>query len=268
MASAAKTIEMQRREAPEVIDAPVEDFYIFDVETTEPAPEEVARMEADWLENWEPPANYKDAEKIAAYKAEQLAKWRERLALADEAPLAMIGVMFPEETMILHGVKKHAVKWLGKNGKRDRVSIEGFAGESRLIEATIQVLEARIRERALGVGHNIYGFDLPKLRLAAARNNLRLPDALRVKIHDEMERPQMLDTMHHFCRYFARSGQLFISAAEMQRKLGLPALLEGVADGKDVPRLLAAGKVEQVAIKLFADLVGCRDSFLRMTGRK
>lgn len=275
MASLAKTIEMHRRGESDPIEAPV-NFYVFDIESMNPSEAIIAaeeqRVTEEFLENWEPPENYKDPEKIEEKKQRDLqkkvSKVRERAALMDESPVMMIGLMFAEETMILHGCKRHAAKWLGKDGKRNRVSIEGFSGEKALMEAAITTLDARIRPDTMGVGHNIYGFDLPKLRLAAARNDLRLPDALRVKIHEDMEKPRMLDTMHFFCRYFARSGQMMIKASVMQRRLGLAPLLEGVADGKDVPKMLADGKVEQVAIKLFADLVGCRDSFLRMVAEK
>lgn len=261
-AATKQLIEMPETSA----EAPCEAFF-FDVETMDPPAETVKRMEAAWLENWQPPESWKDADKIAARKAEALEAWRGKLALTDEAPVAMAGLMFESDTMILHGLKRESAKWLGKNGKRDRVSIEGFSSESELMQAVIDVLDSRIRANTMGVGHNIFRFDLPKLRLAAARNGLVLPEALRVRLFDDEERQRLLDTMQHYTRYFGREGQLMISASEMQRRLGLPVLLDGVADGKDVPGLLARGKIQQVATKLYADLLGVRAAFLRMAGR-
>lgn len=261
----SKGMRMQA-EMRDVAEAPCSAFF-FDVETMDPAPEVAAKMEARWLAEWEPPENLRDPEKIEARRAEQLAKWRDRLALSDEAPVAMIGLMFEDETMILHGLKREAPKWLGARGKADHVSMEGFAGEAELMEATIQVLDARIRPETMAVGHNIFRFDLPKLRLAAVRHNLRLPEMLRVRLFAEQERQRLLDTMQHYVRYFGREGQMYVSAEAMQEKLGLHPPLKDVATGKDVPGLLAAGKTRPVAAKLFADLIGVRDAFLRMTGR-
>jgi hypothetical protein len=53
----------------------------------------------------------------------------------------------------------------------------------------------------------------------------------------------------------------------MLLRLGIESLLNGVATGADVPGLLARGKINEVATKLLADLVGVRDAFLKMAGR-
>ena len=94
----------------------------------------------------------------------------------------------------------------------------------------------------LGAGHNCFGFDLPRLRLAAVRNGLKLPEALRVLVDQDEDRRRFLDTKQHFCRYFGRNGEVMISQEKMLGRLGIESLLKGVATGADVPALLDAGK--------------------------
>jgi hypothetical protein len=99
------------------------------------------------------------------------------------------------------------------------------------------------------------------------RNGLKLPEALRVVLNEDEDRRRFLDTMQHFCKYFGRNGEIMISQDKMLLRLGIESLLNGVATGADVPGLLASGKINEVATKLLADLVGVHDAFLKMTGR-
>jgi hypothetical protein len=249
----------------EVQSEPVAEFFVFDVESMNPPPEEMKRLEADFLEDWEPNGNVKDPEKIEAAKANALLKFRDKAALLDAAPVSMVGLMFAEHVYLLHGLKREKPKWFGKRERN--VSIEGFKDERSLIDAVYSVLEKETTEKMQGVGHNIFGFDLAKLRLAGVRNGLVLPDALRVVMDEEEDRRRYVDTMSLYCKYFCKRGELFITQDRMLERLGIESLLKGVATGADVPRLLEAGKINEVATKLLADLVGVRDAFLRMTGR-
>ncbi|GAC1640096.1 MAG: hypothetical protein NVS9B14_21460 [Candidatus Acidiferrum sp.] len=265
------------RMAP-VTEAPCEAFF-FDVETMNPSPEVMAQIEKQWLAEWEPPKNYKDPAAIEAKRLEELDKFRERAALHDAAPVAMVGLMFEQETFLLHSLKSERAKWFGKNGAKNRVSIEGFAGERELMEMVCKLIARKtelpqrdsrgktIHEGTRGVGHNVYGFDLGKIRLAIVRNGLPLPEFFRVLHVEDEDRQQFVDTMRMYCRYFAKSGQMFITQDAMLENLGITPQLKGVATGADVPKLLAAGKLTAVAAKLLADLVGVREAFVRMTGR-
>jgi len=240
-------------------------YFCLDVETMAPPADVMTRLEKEFLAEWEPGGNLKDPEKIEAKRQADLEKFREKAALLDEAPIAMVGVMLEAETFLLHGVKTAKAKWFGR--RENNVLIEGFAGEKALMEAVITVLDEKVTRDAVGVGHNCYRFDLPKIRLACIRNRLKLPESLRVLLVDGEDRQKFTDTMHVFCRYFARNGEIFVSQDVMLGRLGIESLLRGVADGSDVPGLLAAGKINEVATKLLADLVGVRDAFLKMTGR-
>ena len=240
-------------------------FFVFDVETMNPPAEVVATLEAEFLAGWEPGGNLKDPEKIEVKRQADLVKFRDRLALHDAAPVAMVGLMFDGETFLLHGVGRKKAKWFG--GKKNHVTLEGFAGEKSLMEAVCTVLNEKTSPGWIGVGHNCYGFDLPRLRLACVRNGLTLPEALRVVVDDQEERRRFIDTMAHFCRYFGRNGEIMISQEKMLDRLGIRNLLKGVATGADVPGLLAAGELDAVATKLLADLVGVRDAYVRMLGR-
>ncbi|SRR5579884_2851524 len=262
MATALKFPRVEREPQAE----PVTEFFIFDVETMNPPAKEMERLEREFLAEWEPPGNLKDAEKINGRQQADLEKFRDRIALHDAAPVAMVGLMFEDKTFLLHSLGRDRVKWFGK--RENRVSIEGFRGERELIGAVYAVLSEKTTEKMQGVGHNIFGFDLAKLRIAGVRNGLTLPDALRVVMDEEEERQRFVDTMTLYCKYFARRGEIMISQERMLERLGVESLLKGVANGGDVPKLLAAGKLNEVATKLLADLVGVREAYLRMTGRE
>lgn len=261
MATAVRAI------AHEVQAEAVAEFWVFDVETMNPPDEQMKRIEADFVADWEPGGNLKDPEKIEAARAAALLKFRDKAALLDAAPVSMVGLMFSERVYLLHGLKREKPKWFGR---RDRnVSIEGFPNEGSLIEAVYAVMEENTTEKMQGVGHNIFGFDLSKLRLAGVRNGLTLPDVLRVVLDEEEERRRFTDTMVLFTKFFSKRGELFITQDKMLDRLGIESLLKDVATGADVPRLLAANppKINEVATKLLADLVGVRDAFMRMTSR-
>ena len=149
------------------------------------------------------------------------------------------------------------------------MSIEGFAGERKLMEAVYATLEEHTTEKMHGVGHNIFGFDLSKLRLAGVRNGLTMPDVLRVVMTDDEERVRFVDTMSLFTKFFCKRGELFISQDRMLQRLGIESLLKGVATGADVPKLLAENppRITEVATKLLADLLGCSDAYAKMTSR-
>jgi len=239
-------------------------FYVFDVETMNPPADVVERMEKEFLETWEAPGNLRDPDKVEAKRTTDFEKFREKLALTDEAPVTMVGLMFEDQTFLLHGLRVAKAKWAGS--RKNNVTLEGFRGERALMEAVVTVLNEKTSPGWVGVGHNAYKFDLPKLRLACVRQGLALPDALRVVVSDDEDRRRFVDTMQHFCRYFGRNGELFISQDKMLQRLGLPSLLDGIADGKDVPGLLANGEIAAVANKLLADLVGVKAAYLRMVG--
>lgn len=263
MATAARAI----RTVAHTAEAPCEAFF-FDVETMNPEPKVMERIEREFLEEWEPPSNYKDPAAIERLRVEKLQAFREKAALHDAAPVAMVGLMFEEQTFLLHSLKDQEAEWFGRNGKRNHVSIEGFAGERKLMERVCVLIGKKTTQETRGVGHNVYGFDLGKLRLAIVRNGLALPEFFRVLHVEDEERQQFVDTMKLYCRYFAKAGQMFITQEAMLESLGIEPQLKGIATGADVPKLLAAGKLTAVAAKLLADLVGVREAFVRMTGRK
>ncbi len=244
-------------------EAPCEAFF-FDVETMDASEEAVDR---DFAENYETPKSYKDQEAIERHKADARVKWTEKAALLDAAPVAMVGLMFERKTFLLHGLKNERGKWFGRNGERNQVWIEGFAGEKLLMEMVCKVITRFTGAETRGVGHNIFGFDLGKLRLAIVRNGLALPEFFRVLTLEDEERQQFVDTMKLYTRYFAKSGQMFIKLEAMAENLGIDVPLKGIATGEDVPKLLAAGKITAVAAKNLSDLVVVREAFLRMTGR-
>jgi hypothetical protein len=201
-------------------------FYVMDVETMNPPAEVMGRLEEEFLAEWEPGGNLKDPEKIESKRRAEIQKFRERAALLDAAPVVMVGLMFEEQTFLLHGLKTAKAKWFGN--RKNNVTLEGFRGEKALMEAVSLVLNEKTSPGWMGVGHNCYGFDLRRIRLACVRNGLKLPEALRVVLNEEEDRRRFLDTMQHFCKYFGRNGEIMISQDKMLGRLGIESLLKAL----------------------------------------
>lgn len=244
---------------------PLRSFFCFDVETGNPSPDTMKQLEETYLSEWEPPANFKDVEKIESRRQIGLEKFRERAALLDAAPIMMCGLMFEDATFLLHGLKRAKPRWFGN--RKNAVTLQGFGDERELMMGVSDVLNAKTTPDSIGVGHNIFGFDLRRLRLATVRHGLPLPAALRVVRDDDEDRQHFCDTMQLYGRYFGRSNDIMISQTVMLEQLGITPLLRDVCTGADVPKLLDSGNVNEVATKLLADLIGVRDAFLKMTGR-
>lgn len=239
---------------------------LLDIETRNPDAEEMAELEQRFNAEWEPPANYKDAAKIEARRAEDLVKFRDKAALLPQAPIAVVGVMLDDgRTYQLHAMGAEKPRW--RDARRRKVSVEGFAGERELMRALAALLAEETDAETMLVGFNVLAFDLPKARLACVRHGLELPEALRLKLVEDDERQPVFDLMVQYCRKFLGTRELFISQEEMLFQMGIrPAIGRDVASGAEVPKLLEAGKLDAVLTKNLADLADLRQAFLRMTG--
>ena len=89
------------------------------------------------------------------------------------------------------------------------------------------------------VGHNIQHFDMPRLRNAYLRNQLRLPACLP-DAHQAL-----FDSMREYGRRFSADSEGMISLADVCARLGVPCH-KGVLDGQGVPEHYAQKQTEAI----------------------
>ncbi|MGH8506986.1 MAG: hypothetical protein ACRD1M_06820 [Terriglobales bacterium] len=211
-------------------------YCVLDIETAAGSPESIER--SVW-HGWRPDVRWGD-ETIGRRFREALLRAHEKGALLDSAPIAAVGLRAPGATLVLHAMAERLdiipAGWAA-----------GYADERGLMASALDALDSLPAECRI-VGHNVYRFDLPRMRLAAARHDLALPPALTDGL-------PVTDTMHHFCRNFAAGQRVMIGVEEMLELLGAPPRPEGAPDGADVPAMVACGDVAGVAAKLAGDLV-------------
>jgi hypothetical protein len=95
------------------------------------------------------------------------------------------------------------------------------------------------------VGHNIRGFDLPKLRNAYIRNGLKLPASLRPSFGDEQS-IQTVDTMHLFKAFsMEHRNDMYVSLDTVAESFGISGIKNQVS-GADVPKLHRQKKFETI----------------------
>lgn len=226
-----------------------------------------------------PASNIKDPEKVQENLATKRAKIAEKAALMDAAPIASAAFVTEAEKVIFY---HRGYPW----GKFTPVkAIKGFGGtlvcekdERGMLLVLRDWMDARSvlfdkeeqatlkkRKGSILICHNLFGFDLPKLRLAYIRNELRLPEILDP---EAVERgAEYYDTMKHFLRYFTteNAGDQFISVEAVGARLGLPQYKAHMS-GADVPKAVREGKALDVLTYNGLDALEHYAFFRSMTG--
>jgi hypothetical protein len=207
-----------------------------DIETRNPSESEIQAAFA----GWKPAGNVKDPEKIEAQRIEAERKIKSKAGLLPAAPICSIAIQSPLECRVFHTLKP---------GQLDGVAHVPFESEPAMLLALRQYLDAWCPEQTKIVGHNVKGFDLPKLRLRFVRLGLRLPQILNptttVEVHD---------TMTLFARYFLGKRDDFVSLDEMSRELGI-ANGGKFFTGADVPGLVEEGRHAEIVLYNATDAV-------------
>lgn len=216
-------------------------YIVLDIETGFADKDTVMRA----AEGWAPPANVKDPEKVAERRSAAYAAIVEKSALLDGSPITCVALV------------------CGATGARKVFTSEGRGGEKGMLHDVRAFLDEQTGPDTVLVGHNLCGFDLPRLRVAYLRNRLALPQILRVDV-DEAKRPRVFDTMRQF-HYFTseRHEDRHISLRDVVAAFGLPALKDGVS-GKDMPRLADEGKWDIIREYCLLDAVATEAAFLMM----
>lgn len=226
---------------------PVGPWLCLDIETTAGRPESADEaMRAHWTpsNNWTP-------ETIGKRYLEALEKKRQKLALLDSAKIAVVALNSPMGRVVLHSLRDEAPR------SEEYATVIGYRDEKSMLAGFRDILQQWASGETLLVGHNIKGFDLPRLRLAFVRAGLQIPDALNNHAYD---------CMKEFRWAFSVEGSEMVALSEVLVKLGLPNHKD-LIDGSQIDQLIDAGKIETVLRYAALDVCQETEVFLRMTGR-
>lgn len=234
---------------------PAAAWLVLDIETGNAPEQDIERA----IAAWKPPCNLKDEAKINGRREEAAARIRERAALLDASPILCVGVMAEgRPPIILSGMSE------------ETTSIEGWAvlgcgDEAGMLRMLGTFLDAETDPETVLVGHNLRGFDLPKLRHAYIRHRLRLPEILKPKIGDE-ERAKTCDTMTLFRAFsMEHRDSLMVSLDTVAEALGIPRPKQHVA-GAEIPRLHQEGRYSVILAYCAIDTMTCAKAYTLMAG--
>ena len=211
-----------------------------DIETADADTSYVDRAMADWT----PPANVKDPEKIEARRLEAMAKLEDKAALMDSAPIICIGINYGDQN--------------------NCTAIAGFESEKQMLEDLADYLDAATSAGTEIVGHNLIGFDLPKLRLAYLKYGLALPLCLRPP--SMAHRQPVFDLMREF-RYFSAEhyDERYVSLKTVLDTLGINRPND--IDGAEVPKAYREGRYDEILEHARLDVELAMRAYKMMTGQ-
>lgn len=224
------------------------EYVVLDIETTagEPVEAEV------WARRtWNPSRTWK-AVTIGERYLEVVAKKEQQLALLDSASIVSVALKTPAECTVIHRLAVEGMRLPG-------VTFEACPDERTVLEKVAQLFSCCDQQTVL-VGHNILGFDLPKLRRRMVECGVRLPLCFVGR-----EQP-VFDTMREW-RHFTVDDRVFIGLDEILECCGLDNHKQ-LLDGAQVPDLFSSGRHAEIAAYAAADVLAEWNVFLIMTGQE
>jgi len=222
-------------------------FLAIDIETIAGEPTEAE----EWMrKSWSPSPKWKPAT-IGNRFLEAYEKKQEQLALLDTAPIITVAMRTEADCRVIHHLPVGDQQVVGAR-------LEQTADQAAMLRRVRDYLDQCTPETVL-VGHNIRHFDLPKLRHAMIRHDVRLPQCL--VWHDQ----PLFDTMIEWNRYTLDERPM-ISLSDVLDACGLPNH-KRVIEGAFVPELYQQGQYQTILTYAVADVVAEWNLFLRMTGQ-
>jgi len=226
-------------------------YAVIDIETGDAPAEAVdAAMGA-----WKPPKSWKP-ETVEAKRAERAEAINGKAALLDASPILCISLKTDGMALAMNGM----------NG--DAIEIPSWSslpcGDERGLLAALRViLDHTTSPETVIVGHNVLGFDLPKLRNAYLRHRLALPGIL----DPTGDLQPVFDTMRQVRLYSMEyADERFVSLDTVARVLGIPQP-KTVVSGADVPRLHRDGEHAAILAYCCVDTATTERAYLLMTGQ-
>ena len=233
--------------------APKADYIVFDLETSD-APE--SAIEAA-IAGWKAPSNWKP-ETVEAKRAEKAESIRDKAALLDSSPIACIAALASTGARVVFagmGEKQpcEVPGWVISQMPTEREMLQLFGAWLDMIAGP----DTRL------VNHNLFGFDLPKLRGAFVRNRLPLP--LCLKPRDDGSRQPAFDTMRQFQGYSIEHRDTpFVSLDTACIAFGIDRPKQHMS-GAEVPRLVREGRFSEVIVYSAIDVSATDELYRLMT---
>lgn len=192
------------------------------------------------ISKWEPPSNIKDEAKIEERRTEAMQKIREKSALLDASPFACFGIKTNKILKVFNGLDN-------KPYKLSEGEVVSCGNEAKMLYAVREELNKISSEQTVLCGFNIKGFDLPKFRIACARNRIKLPEVMKPRAYPDEVRQPVVDLMEMYLWNYTSQDrrEKMISLKEVSYRLGLPNYKE-IIDGSQVPKLVAQGENRKV----------------------
>ncbi len=238
--------------ATPIVPNPIAAFVCLDIETGDSPAEDVERA----LENWKPPGNVKDPEKIDARREEAAAKIRERAALLDTSPIFCVAIKTDRAQLILNGMDASAPAI-------DGWTVTACGDEDGLLRTLRVLLDQFTRQDTLMVGHNLRNFDLPKLRHGYIRHGLKLPAILKPRLRNETP-VEVIDTASLFEAFSMEHRDDFCPSLDtVAVSLGIPRPKQHM-NGADCPRLYREGQIATVLLYCAVDTATTTRAFQLM----
>lgn len=227
-----------------------------DIETMNPSPEAL-EMETRFLKA---AGNIKDANKKAANLAKKQQAMEEKGGVSNSAPVACIGTLFDGLPLFFSAFPSRFTD--DEKAVLAGMGITLFEADSEvaIMMQFAGVINALCDENTRLVTHNGKDFDMPKIRLAFARNNISpIP---RVLLHNFVS-----DTMIHFyasfsCKHEGNGKTPFISLEEVCAQVRVP-FTKGM-EAAEVPAAIVRGERLKVALYCMADVMATNSADLRM----
>lgn len=227
-------------------------WLAIDIETVAGRPEELERHLRLF---YAPPANMKTPEAIGRNWIAFRDTKSEKQGLLDSARVIVVSLATPEETRVLHCLREEEIR----QHPSGLGWIEGFETRRQMLLALRAGLDALVGPETVLVGHNIRGFDLPRLRWSYQAERLRMPPALAGE-------PPTFDTMREYGRRFSMVDRPFIALADLLELFGLPNH-KGELDGSRIQEYFEAGRFEEILTYALQDAAVEANLYLRMTGQ-
>lgn len=189
-------------------------YLVIDIETGYAADAFIQKS----IDDWSPPKNIKDEEKIAARRADFVSEARLKSAVSDHAPIKSVAVkgrIDGELIKFVFGAMGVVEGYATCEGLRNGGwEIVDCANELELLKAFGAAMDSIVVSDIVLAGHNIKKFDLPKLRTRTLYSKLSLPLILK---------PQqfyIFDTMLKAPYFLVGCGE-YVSFEKLEHALGI-----------------------------------------------
>ena len=226
-------------------------YAVLDIETGNAPAEFIEKA----LNDWKPPSNVKDHEKIESRRRDAMDKIMERGALLDASPILCVCIQTDRCSTVFNGMD------LGPNEIIGWTVID-HSNEVSMLRSLRVWMDMNIDFDTDISGHNIRAFDLPKLRNAYVRNRLQLPQCLIPR-----ENQNITDTAKLFKFFSMQHRDDFCpSLDDMADSLGL-ARHKQIVNGADVHKLHEIGEHKAILTYCCLDVATTTAAYLLMTGQ-